>query len=97
MRVLELYGDKTTYAIINRIVDEGAEANAERIYEVLPIKKLDFTDEDIEVIGIMPERAQERDLDSIALHIHEFRRIIDGDIVKTMRSYHIVPAVVEKI
>lgn len=97
MKILELHGDKTPYVIINRIVDEGAEASAERIYEVLPIKKLDFTNDDIEVIGITPERARERELDSVALRIHEFRCIIDGDIVKTMRSYHIVPAVVEKI
>lgn len=96
MKILELCGDKTSYAIINRIVDEETDAKAERIYEVLPIKKLDFTDEDVEVIGITPERVQERELDSIALQIHEFRRIIDGDIVKTMRSYHIVPTTVEK-
>lgn len=96
MKILELCGDKTSYAIINRIVDEETDVKAERIYEVLPIKKLDFTDDDVEVIGITPERVNERELDSIALQIHEFRRIIDGDIVKTMRSYHIVPTTVEK-
>lgn len=56
MKVLELPGDKTTYAIINRIVDE--ETN-ELIYEVLPIKKLDFTEEDIKVIGTTFQAAQE--------------------------------------
>lgn len=88
MKVLELPGDKTTYAIINRIIDE--ETN-ELIYEVLPIKKLDFTEEDVKVIGTTSHAAQERELDSIVLHIHEFRRIIDGTVAKTMRSYHIVP------
>lgn len=88
MKVLELPGDKTTYAIVNRIIDE--EIN-ELIYEVLPIKKLDFTDEDVKVIGTTSQAAQERELDSIVLHIHEFRRIIDGTVAKTMRSYHIVP------
>lgn len=97
MKVLELYGDKTTYAIINRIIDNETETKTglkERIYEVLPIKKLDFTDEDLEVIEITTDgeqKAQEREIDSIVLHIHEFRRIIDGTVVKTMRSYHIVP------
>lgn len=93
MKVLELYGDKTTYAIINRIIDDETGLK-ERIYEVLPIKKLDFTDEDLEVIEITTDgeqKAQEREIDSIVLHIHEFRRIIDGTVVKTMRSYHIVP------
>ena len=88
MKVLELPSDKTTYAIINRIIDE--ETN-ELIYEVLPIKKLDFTEEDVKVIGTTSHAAQERELDSIVLHIHEFRRIIDGTVAKTMRSYHIVP------
>ena len=93
MKVLELYGDKTMYAIINRIIDDETETKTglqERIYEVLPIKKLDFTDEDLQVIEIT-QKAQEREIDSIVLHIHEFRRIIDGNVVKTMRSYHMVP------
>ena len=88
MKVLKLPGDETTYAIINRIIDEET---SELIYEVLPIKKLDFTEEDVKVIGTTAQAAQEREMDSIVLHIHEFRRIIDGAIVKTMRSYHIVP------
>lgn len=97
MKILELYGDKTMYAIINRIIDDEVETKTglqERIYEVLPIKKLDFTDEDVQVIEITSQgsqKAQEREIDSIVLHIHEFRRIIDGNVVKTMRSYHIVP------
>ena len=97
MKILELYGDKTMYAIINRIIDDETETKTglqERIYEVLPIKKLDFTDEDLQVIEITSQgsqKAQEREIDSIVLHIHEFRRIIDGNVVKTMRSYHIVP------
>ena len=97
MKILELYGDKTMYAIINRVIDDEVETETglqERIYEVLPLKKLDFTDSDVEVIEITSagnQKAQERELDSIVLHIHEFRRIIDGSIVKTMRSYHIVP------
>ena len=88
MKVLKLPGDETTYAIVNRIIDD--ETN-ELIYEVLPIKKLDFTEEDVKVIGTTSQAAQEREMDSIVLHIHEFRRIIDGTVVKTMRSYHIVP------
>ena len=88
MKVLKIPGDETTYAIINRIIDEE---NNELIYEVLPIKKFDFTEEDVKVVGTTFQAAQEREIDSIVLHIHEFRRIIDGTVAKTMRSYHIVP------
>lgn len=97
MKILKIDGNSQTYAILGREIDEEVETKTglqERIYEVLLLDKLDFTESDVAILEITADgsqRVQEKELESAQLHIHQFRRIVDGAVVADMKSYHIVP------
>lgn len=97
MKILKIDGSNQTYAILGREIDEEVETKTglqERIYEVLLLDKLDFTESDVAILEITADgsqRVQEKELESAQLHIHQFRRIVDGAVVADMKSYHIVP------
>ncbi len=97
MKILKIDGSNQTYAILSQEIDKEVETKTglqERIYEVLLLNKLDFTQSDViilEISGDGAQQAQEKELDSAQLHIHQFRRIVDGAIAADMKSYHIVP------